>query len=252
MNTSFENYLSEIDNWKLTGWDFDKFKHRWNESEPSWNYQKTVQSLVKQSKAMLDMGTGGGEFLASLNNRPNVVYATEAYEPNIPIAKKRLEPLGITVIGFKDDSNLPIDSKQFDLIINRHEAFEPSELYRLLTPGGRFITQQVGGRDNEKLNELLSIHEKHEYYNWNLANAVSSLKSVGFIVNVKKEEFPETQFMDIGAVTGFLKSIPWQFPGFSINTFRKELHALHKQIEQNGPLTINSHRFYLEAMKPKD
>ncbi len=70
---------------------------------------------------MLDMGTGGGEFLSSLAPFPPYTCATEAYPPNVPIAKARLEPLGIEVFQISEDNFLPIPDNTLDLVINRHE-----------------------------------------------------------------------------------------------------------------------------------
>jgi hypothetical protein len=47
---------------------------------------------------MLDMGTGGGEALAGLADRAPRTIATEAWPPNVPVAGRRLLPLGISVI----------------------------------------------------------------------------------------------------------------------------------------------------------
>ena len=65
-------------------------------SEPlSWSYGSTAYQLMQRAKAMLDMGTGGGEFLSMLQSFPPTIYATEGYAPNLPIARKKLEPLGL-------------------------------------------------------------------------------------------------------------------------------------------------------------
>jgi SAM-dependent methyltransferase len=76
---------------------------------------------------------------------PELAYATEAYAPNVPVAKKRLEPLGVRVTAIDDDDSLPFDDAGFDLVLNKHESFSPAEVRRILRPGGTFLTQQVGG-----------------------------------------------------------------------------------------------------------
>ena len=69
--------------------------------EPFWGYRGMVQKRMKGIDSMLDMGTGGGEFLASLKDLPAKTYATESYVPNILIATARLEPLGVKVVPLK-------------------------------------------------------------------------------------------------------------------------------------------------------
>ena len=67
---------------------------------------------------MLDMGTGGGEFLSSLAPLPDQTWATEAFLPNLPLAKARLELLGIQVVHVDSDFELPFVDEEFYLVIN--------------------------------------------------------------------------------------------------------------------------------------
>ena len=83
---------------------------------------------MQRAKSMLDMGTGGGEFLSMLQPFPSTIYATEGYAPNVPIARKKLEPLGVTVVEVNDDTALPFQDGQFNLILNQHESYAASEV----------------------------------------------------------------------------------------------------------------------------
>jgi hypothetical protein len=56
-----------------------------------------VIPLIKNSTSMLDVGTGGGEFLSKLQPLSEMIYATKGYLPNVPKARKRLEPLGVEI-----------------------------------------------------------------------------------------------------------------------------------------------------------
>jgi len=107
--------------------------------------------MIRNVDSLLDMGAGGGEFLASLMPLPIHTCATEGYEPNVSVARTLLQPLGVKVFRYEDDDNLPFDDEEFELIINRHESYSPKEVFRLLKPGGYFITQQVGVKNDSKL-----------------------------------------------------------------------------------------------------
>lgn len=232
------------------GWDFDYIDGRWQEETPPWSYRATVQEQLPIAQALLDMGTGGGEFLASLVPLPLDTVATEAYPPNIPVAQARLAPLGIEVVALSSD-DLPFADQRFDLIINRHESFNATELYRVLRPGGFFITQQVGGRDNIQLNTLLgSTHTTHEYAAWDLLVAHQQLTDVGFEMIAQGEAFPATRFYDIGALVYYLRAIPWQIPDFSVARYEPALYDLHRAIQTTGALKVDSHRFFLHAQRP--
>jgi hypothetical protein len=135
-------------------------------------------------------------------------------------------------------------------VINRHESFDVAEIWRILKPGGRFITQQVGGRDNLRLNQLLQDQVAFEFVEWSLAVAVQQLEATGLTVTVQLEAFPETRVADIGAVVYYLRAIPWQIEGFTVAGYRDKLLALHRMIRREGGLALTSHRFYVEAIKP--
>ena len=141
------------------GWDFSHLQGRMIEEQLPWDYARIVLDALPAAEALLDMGTGGGEFLNDLRPLPPYTRATEGYAPNIRLARERLEPLGVKVYEVEDDTRLPFGDAEFDLVINRHESYEPAEVRRILHPGGRFVTQQVGGQNNTDLNALLGAPE---------------------------------------------------------------------------------------------
>lgn len=99
-----------------TGWNFSYLKGRMEEQLNllPWNYEATVRALLPNSKGLLDMGTGSGEFLASLNPLPPDTCATEGWAPNIAIARQRLKPFGVTVTG----TAFPVETNTLNDIIN--------------------------------------------------------------------------------------------------------------------------------------
>ncbi len=86
----------------MLGWDFSYLSRTERmTSEPlPWSYGSLVIAAMAEAGSMLDMGTGGGEFLSALRPLPPDTHATEGWAPNIPVARERLEPLGIAVHGF--------------------------------------------------------------------------------------------------------------------------------------------------------
>jgi SAM-dependent methyltransferase len=251
MNTTFQDYADEAQQWTLKGWDFSDLSDRWIEQPPAWNYRDKVINTLAGSQSLLDMGTGGGEFLSELPNLPKKVWATESYAPNQPIARARLKPLGILLAATIDGERLPFDDEEFDLVINRHDSFSANDVARILKLGGRFITQQVGGLDNQAINDAIAPGTYNKFSNWSLERAVSQLKNAGFKVETAIEDFPSTTFLDIGALIAYLKAIPWQIPSFSLATHSDALRELHRQIQRTGEFKTHSHRFLIEAVKPE-
>lgn len=245
--------MVEADHASFSGWNFSWLRGRYVEGDVSWNYREKVLRKMKASKRFLDMGTGGGELLSSLQPFPDASYATEGYPPNVPIARSRLEPLGVKVLPV-ESTKLPFEHRFLDLIINRHEEYASSELYRVLTEGGFFLTQQVGARNNIELHKLLGLEflGKATFSGrseWDLNYAVTELKKAGFRVLEQKEEFPKSRFNDVGALAYFLKAVPWDVPGFTIDSYREKLLAIHQKILSDGFLEVTTHRFFIEARK---
>lgn len=252
---SFEDLVSEAEAWKLEGWDFSSLSDRWVESPRPWDYGAKVLAHLRHSDSLLDIGTGGGEFLSSLVPLPEHTCATEGYPPNVPIARKRLTPLGVEVIQTYSEDNvkvpqlgsLPFRTGYFDLVIDRNDNFVASEVFRVLRPSGVFITQQVGSDNLVELNELLGA--ERPALEWNLDVAVRQLKKVGFEITEKQSASPVSWFKDIGAVVCCLRAVPWQIPDFSVQRYFNELRKLDESMREKGGLRVKETRFFLEATK---
>ncbi len=247
---SFDSLVSEALNHKISGWDFSYIEERSLVEDISWNYREIVSSRFKPDITLLDMGTGGGELLSSFSGLPENTFATEGYPPNISVARKRLESLGIQVVEVSEDLTLPFDDKLFDLVINRHEAHSSDEVYRILKDDGQFITQQVGGSNNFRLNELLQDIPTKNFEHWDLDFVLKEVENAGFKIGEKREAFSKTQFLDVGAIVFYIRMTTYQFPDFSIDKYHDGLIKIHQHIQENGCLEVQSHRFYFEAYKP--
>lgn len=242
----------EEEKMSFKGWDFSYLKDRWDSENIPWDYKLIVQKYLKPNFKLLDMGTGGGEFLLTLNHPYENTSVTEAYEPNVKLCRERLSPLGICVEQVDDDSKLPFADNSFDIIINRHEAFDLYEIKRILKPMGIFITQQVGGKNNQVLSKKLIKNFKAQFSNNTLFDVSNEMKKIGFEVLYKDECFPALRFYDIGAIVYFAKIIQWEFPGFSVEDNFDELCELQNELINKGYIESIEHRFIFVARNNKN
>jgi len=255
MKEMFEVYLKQAGDTPFSGWDFSYITKtgRMVEAPLKWNYYNLVLPYLSKAETMLDMGTGGGEVLSRFQPLPKQTYATEQYHPNVAVAKKRLEPLGVKVIEIKEEkeppfnADLPFNNEFFDLIISRHEAYYPPELMRILKPGGVFCTQQVGqGLWNIK--KLLAGKDRVDT-GWNLGLLRKELELAGFKIIEAKEDIQLLRFYDVGAIAYWLKAIPWIIEGFVIDEYIDKLRELHHQIIKEGFYDSSYDMFLLIARK---
>ncbi|WP_313232985.1 class I SAM-dependent methyltransferase [Tissierella praeacuta] len=236
--------------YSFKGWDFSHINNRMEEEALPWDYKKIVKSYIRDEKILLDMGTGGGEFLLSLNPAPGKTYVTESYLPNIELCKEILTPYGIEVRPVFDDSHLPFDDDYFDIVINRHESFCLWEINRILKPGGLFITQQVGGMNNREISKfLLGEYPNITDIDLNLDKILQEAKNTGMKIIDTGEYFPKTYFYDIGAFVFYAKIIEWEFPGFSVERCFDKLIELQDKLEKQGHIETLEHRYFLIVEK---
>lgn len=251
----FESLVGEATEAAFQGWDFSYMeRHGGDFEEPkAWYYQNIVRHYLTDREAILDMGTGGGEILASLRPLPRRTYATEAYPPNVSIAKAALEPLGVTVVeveeGQQEDFPLPFEDAFFELIINRHESYDSREVFRLLQPGGVFVTQQVGQRNNENLRMIFGTLESDEDFAWDLATCQTHLADAGLSIIDAKEHIGYSRMYDIRALVYLMKVIPWEFPDFDPAHYETQLLNVHIKILEDGYFDAICHRFLVVARK---
>lgn len=233
------------------GWDFSYLDGRMIEESLPWDYREIVMDHLRPNEMLLDLGTGGGELLLTLGHPYDKTAVTEGYEPNYLLCKRKLEPLGIRVKRineFDEYDMIPYDDDMFDIVINRHESSNITEINRVLKKGGYYITQQVGESNNVNLSKMLDC-ERIIYDNSNSAN-IQRLRENGFIIERHEEFYPKVEFKDIGALVYFAKIIEWEYQGFSVETHFDILLKLQKEIEESGPIVGNAHRFLIVARKP--
>jgi len=254
--------LDEAERQPFVGWDFSWLRGRLDSRPLPWNYTGEVVARASESPDLLDLGTGGGEWLASLVYRPPRTVATEAWPPNVAVAKNRLTPLGVHVVQVepaRDNSGKPVKGKpralpfsngSFHLVVSRHEAFEVSEIARILTPGGWFITQQADAGNDDDYMRLIGldpppVHPADRWAAWLPAQlGAAGLTVVGF------DSAPLVQVIrDAGAFAYNLKAIAWMVPDFSIERYRSQLRNVQERIDRDGPIEVRQHRFWIQATK---
>jgi SAM-dependent methyltransferase len=228
-------------------WDFTYLDGRALEDRPSWRYFDRVALAAGDAHRMLDVETGTANLLADLPRVPALAVGTEAYGPSVDEARRRLharEPR-LVCAGME----LPFADGAFDLVVARHPVETPwVEIARVLAPGGRFLSQQVGPHSLRGLSErLLGPLPPDSLRDPELARRAA--EGAGLLVRDLQHERTRTAFFDIGAVVYFLRVVPWIVPGFTPGRFEPQLRALHEHIRASGSFETTSSRFLIDATK---
>jgi len=230
---------------RFSGWDFRDIRLHNVDPGPPWDFEGVVRSYATQSRAALDLGTGGGELLASLRPAlPRRAVATEPWIVNAPIAFRRLSPLGVHVVR-AESTRLPFRNSSFDLIVDRHEEFSPGEVDRLLAPGGRFVTQQVGRSNWRELRRHIS---RMTDFGDLRSRYVREFVGRGFEVESLEHEF-RVAYPSLGEFVFMLCIAPWEISDFSVDRDLEELLSLEADCLTQDGLVVTESRYLIVARK---
>ena len=236
----------------FSGWDFSRLKERRIPmGSVPWDYNSIVTDHLRESTCLLEIDTGGGEVFYDLLKRADFkgeAHALEAYAPNVPVARKRLDSLGVEVHDISERS-AEFTDEAFDLVINRHGgSLTPEEIARLVKRGGYFVTEQIGDRGNIELRELFDSHSP-EFPDWphNAKDAERVFSELGFEITLVAEHTYPVRFVDVGALVYFLKAIPWEVPEFSVSRNKEELLRLNRESGEQGYVIEATYHAYMLA-----
>lgn len=247
MTGRMKKYQDAAKRAKLVGWDFSIIDGMIEEEPLPFDYISIVNRYRHEQMTLLDMETGGGEILQKFEHPAHLTTVTEAYPPNYSLCKERLEPKGVKVVNVSGDDFLPFANETFDIVINRHGAYSLKEVYRILKPGGYFVTQQVGSRNNLPLSRLLAKHRVIE--DFSLLQQMKLITSLGFKVLEHDECLQRVKYLNIQAVIFMAMVIPWEFPDFRVEDQYETLTEIERRIEKEGSFESYEHRFYVVCQK---
>jgi SAM-dependent methyltransferase len=256
---TFEELVAEAQAAPVSGWDFSWLTARSSSEDPlPWDYRAEVAGYAAHARSLLDMGTGGGEWLARLTPHPPRTVATEGWPPNVPVAAQRLRQAGIRLVQDEGAANntaedpdrgrLPFRDGTFALVINRHEAFLAAEVSRVLAPGGVFVSQQVDNRTYDGLYHALGLPIPEQSASW-LPLAQRQLRDAGLTLARAVAGEQLDRFADVASIIYYLRLVTWAVPGFSVERFAGRLRELH-DTPAAWPVTVRQRRFLVVATKP--
>src|SRR2546422_2865088 len=85
--------LDEAERQPFVGWDFSWLRGRLDSQPLPWDYTATIAEHARSSPDLLDLGTGGGEWLAELSHPPPPTRAPETRGPDLAVAAAPPRPL---------------------------------------------------------------------------------------------------------------------------------------------------------------
>jgi hypothetical protein len=142
---------------------------------------------------------------------------------------------------------LPFRNGSFDLVLSRHEELQPTEVARVLSPGGTLLTQQVGGTWSQELREFFPRMQDSGNLFTRYQNGLgdSGLR----IVEAKTHDWMAA-YRGLEDLVFVLCVAPWTIPEFDpLNHDLEALMRTEESLSSEAGIVLTESRFLLEARK---
>lgn len=229
----------------FSGWSFGDVDVTPLEPGPPWDYVAIARERASRAGRVLDLGTGGGEVLArAMDGLSGRVVATEEWDVNAPIARRRLAALGVPVVR-SSSLILPFRDASVDLVLDRHEALSPSEVARVLHPGGSLVTQQCGHDDWA---ELWPFFPNRVELGDHFRAYADGLSAAGMTVTATRH-YRKVALGTLGDLVFMLLLQPWWLPRFDPIRDIDTLLAVEDSLRTQDGIVLTESRYLLTAGK---
>jgi SAM-dependent methyltransferase len=193
------------------GWDFSPVRER--RDPVPWDYVEVVHRYLRPTDRVLDVGTGGGEKLLSLAPCFGTGTGIDASSEMIETALEHQASASISNVSFDvmRAEDLHFSDNAFDVVVNRHCTVDAGECYRVLRPGGFFITQQVGPRNTRNICALFGCGPGGQYEQdttQNLLVLAEAFRALGGCVICSAEYDVRYWFLDVASLLFWHQAVP--------------------------------------------
>lgn len=237
----------------VIGWDFSQIDSRMKSYGKKWNFTRILRDYVNKKTVLLDLGTGGGEMLLGIAPFVKKAYGIDHSESMVKTAKNNLRKSLLKDVEFKfaDTKKIPFLDKSFDVVSCRHAPFYVKEVFRVMKPGGIFITQQVGEKDKQNIKKIFGRGQSFGEKAGTLMNHyVKELKYSGFKI-IRRGIYNATEYYaNMEDMIFLLRNTPI-IPDFDTKNDEKNLRKLEKKYGSKKGIKTNSYRFIIIAEKSK-
>lgn len=233
------------------GWDFSRLKCT-SEGE-TWDFYEEVKKLCRPNYKLLDIGTGGGEKILALADSLREIVGIDISAGMIKTAQNNLRTAAVSNVNFfvRDAAKTGLPAENFNVVSCRHSDFSPAEVFRLLVPGGIFMTQQVGEVDKINIKEFFGRGQSYQVADGTAAAAYRrGLQTAGFNdIDIKNYDAAEYYHRPEDLLF-LLKHTPI-IPDFgkAPDDFSRLAEFIRQNTTPRG-IRTNSRRYLLVARKP--
>ena len=131
------------------------------------------------------------------------------------------------------------------MVLDRHESYVATEVFRVLRPGGVFVTQQVDGRDFEETHALFGGTPAYSHVTLEQPPGTRPRRP-GFVVEDDRDWSGTVRFVDVATFVSYVRMVPWEVPeDFSVDRYADALLAMTER-----DLVFTRRMFVLVCRRP--
>jgi SAM-dependent methyltransferase len=233
------------------GWDFSRVR---DAREPvPWDYLDVVRRYLRPTDRVLDVGTGGGEKLLSLADCFDSAVGVDASAEMIATAQKNTAAAQVETVSFEvmRGEALRFPDGAFDAVLNRHCSVDVRETFRVLRPGGYFVTQQVGARNTHNICTLFGCGVGGEYEPelfQELPVLAGAFRQLGCRLVCAAEYDVRYWFLDVESLLFWFQAIPMP-QDFDIETHWRQVDHVITEFGTPQGIETNEHRELLIVLR---
>ncbi|PJN65990.1 hypothetical protein PAEAM_03420 [Paenibacillus sp. GM1FR] len=236
---------------RVNGWDFSSMNVSSEKIE--WDFYEEVVRCTDQSDLLLDIGTGGGEAVLSIAEKALLMVGIDLSEGMIETAKHNLQAAGNqSNVRFlhMDADKLDFPDEFFSVVSSRHSGFCASEVFRVLSVGGIFLTQQVSEHDKSNISEAFGRGQHFGIQPSTLLKRYKQeLQQVGFN-DIEVREYNVVEYYATAEDLMFLLTHTPIIPHFGeVATDMERFEQFVKEHQDERGIRTNAARFMITARK---
>ena len=143
--------------------------------------------------------------------------------------------------------HLPFHDACFDLVLNRHDELDPANVARILSPGGSFLTQQVG---HDNWQELRAFFLRQTDFDLKFDRYQKGFLAAGLAIERAETHDTPVACRSLGDLVYLLTATPWTVPGSDLEADLNTLLALEQALYKDDHIVLTNSRYIIEAHKP--
>jgi len=211
---------------------------------------ENLSKKLKGNELLLDIGTAEGNKFLRLANKIKLGIGIDKEPSMIKLANKNIKKNRKFKFLVMNANNLKFPDNMFDIVTAKHSPVNFREIFRVLKPGGIFVTQQVHELDKNNLKQAFKRGQGFgvSKKNYLIKRYLIEAKNAGFKMKKQMISNKIYYFINKNKLIKFLNITP-TIPNFGTKNDFKILDNFIKNNLTTKGIKTNAARLFLEFKK---